>query len=210
MTTTTNKIRKIVLTGGPCSGKTTTLRVLQEEFGDQIKLVPEVATVLLDGGFPLPGRDLQWSEEWQAAFQSAVLPLQASMEEAYQLSAGQNGCHLLVCDRGVLDGAAYTPGGAPSFCEKYGVKEDEALSRYAAVLHLESLATADPSKYGKAGNDSRFEPLERAQELEMATRKSWENHPRHTVIDGKRGIEGKISQVIGIVRFLLAEKAGSP
>lgn len=173
-------------------------------------MVPEVATVLLEGGFPLPGKDLQWSEEWQAAFQSAVLPLQTSMEEAYQLSASQNGCRLLVCDRGVLDGAAYTPGGTEEFCSRYGVKKDEALARYAAVLHLESLATAEPDKYGKAGNDSRFEPLERAQELEMATRKSWESHPRHTVIGGRRGIEGKISQVIGIVRFLLAEKAGSP
>jgi predicted ATPase len=207
VTTATKKIEKVVLTGGPCSGKTTTLRVLKEEFGDQIKVVPEIATILLEGGFPLPGRDLEWSEEWQAAFQSAVLPLQTSMEEAYQLSAGQNGCRLLVCDRGVLDGAAYTPGGVEKFCSRYGVDHNEALVRYAAVLHLESLATAEPEKYGKAGNDSRFEPLDRARELEMATRNVWASHPRHTVIDGRRGIEGKISQVIGIIRFLLAEKS---
>ena len=199
-------MKKIVLTGGPCSGKTTVLQALAEEFRGQIALVPEVATILLEGGFPLPGKDLEWSEDWQAAFQSAILPLQQSMEDAYILKAKVNDCKLAVCDRGVLDGAAYTPGGVDEFCRRYGVNAEEATSRYAAVIHLESLATADPEKYGKGNNESRFEPLERAQELEMATRAAWQSHTRQIVIDGRRGIEGKISEVIGIVRFLLAEK----
>ena len=183
------------------------LRTLSEEFGDQIKLVPEVATLLLGGGFPVPGKDLQWSEDWQSAFQSAVLPVQSSIEDANALSAQGNGCKVMICDRGILDGAAYTPGGVTEFCQRYGVNAGEAIGRYTAVIHLESLATADPEKYGKANNENRFEPLERAKELEMATRRAWEDHPRHLVITGQRGIEGKISEVIGIVRFLLAEKS---
>lgn len=199
-------MKKIVLTGGPCSGKTTTLRALREEFGNQITLVPEVATLLLEGGFPVPGKHLEWSEEWQAVFQAAVLPLQRSIETVYRLMAQGSGCGLIVCDRGLLDGAAYTPGGLVEFCRRYEVNPDEAMARYEAVIHLESLATADPQLYGKAGNGSRFEPLERAQELERATQEAWSRHPRHIVINGRRGIEGKISQVVGIVRLLLAEK----
>lgn len=199
-------MKKIVITGGPCSGKTTVIGALSEEFRSQIVLVPEVATVLLQGGFPVPGKDLPWSEEWQAAFQSAILPLQKSMEDTHVLMASGNGRRLVVCDRGILDGAAYTPGGVIEFCQRYGVDAGGAVARYEAVIHLESLATAVPEKYGKVGNESRFEPLERAQELEHATRAVWQEHPRHLVIDGRRGIEGKISEVIGIVRFLLAEK----
>lgn len=199
-------MKKIVLTGGPCSGKTTTLRVLQEEFRDQILLVPEAATILLSGGFPVPGKDVEWSTEWQAAFQAAILPLQKSIEDAYALMAQAKSCGLVICDRGILDGAAYTPGGVTEFCRRYGVDVGEALSRYVAVIHLESLATAEPSLYGKAGNDQRFEPLERAQELELATRQSWVAHPRHIIIDGRRGVENKISQVIGICRFILADQ----
>jgi predicted ATPase len=201
-------MKKVNLTGGPHSGKTTTMLALREEFGDQITLVPEVATILLEGGFPVPGKDLDWSEEWQAAFQAAILPLQRSIEEACALVARKNGSRLLVCDRGLLDGAAYTPGGVAEFCRRYGVEAGEALARYEAVIHLESLATADPAKYGKAGNDSRFEPLERAQALEAATRESWADHPHHAILDGKRGIVAVISEVIGIVRFLLSRKEG--
>lgn len=49
----------IVLTGGPCSGKTTVLRAIAEEFRGRIVLVPEVATLLLSGGFPIPGKDIK-------------------------------------------------------------------------------------------------------------------------------------------------------
>ncbi|EKE25576.1 MAG: hypothetical protein ACD_5C00113G0003, partial [uncultured bacterium] len=45
-----NSIKVVVLTGGPCSGKSTVLRALQDEFGEQLVVVREVATVLLEGG----------------------------------------------------------------------------------------------------------------------------------------------------------------
>jgi len=198
-------IKAIVLTGGPCGGKSTVLRALQEEFGDRLVLVPEVATVLLDGGFPLPGRDLDWSEDWQAAFQSAVLPLQISLEKSHALVAKKRQIKVLVCDRGLLDGAAYTPGGTTEFCKLYGVNETKAYQQYQTIIHLESLATSDPERYNKTGNSARFEPLERAQELERATKAVWQKHPRHIVVDSKCGIEGKIAETIGIVRYLLAE-----
>jgi predicted ATPase len=199
------EIKIIVLTGGPCSGKSTVLRALQEEFGDQLVIVPEVATVLLAGGFPVPGKDLEWSASWQEAFQGAVLPMQVSFEKGCALVATQRKVKLLVCDRGMLDGAAYTPGGVEEFCSRYGLDEVETNRRYKTIIHLESLATCEPERYGKTGNDARFEPLERAQELEMATRAAWQGHKHRVVIEGRRGIEGKISEAIGIVRYLLAQ-----
>lgn len=195
-------VKKIVLTGGPCSGKTTVLCALRDGFGEKIIFVPEVATLLLAGGFPTPGKHLKWSEKWQAAFQAAVLPLQEAIEDAHALMAAERGDRLMICDRGVLDGAAYTPGGVAEFCNRYAVDHTRALTRYEAVIHLESLATTKPEMYGKAGNDSRFEPLERAQELERATRAAWQDHPRHIVVDGRHGIEGKVSQVRAKVRAL--------
>lgn len=200
-----NNIKVIVLTGGPCSGKSTVLRMLQDEFSEQLVVVMEVATVLLEGGFPLPGKDLEWSEDWQSALQSAVLPLQISFEQSHALVAQKRKVKLLVCDRGLLDGAAYIPGGITEFCKCYGIVETEANGRYKMIIHLESLATSDPGRYGQMGNDARFESLERAQELEQATRAAWQSHENRIIIDGKCGIEGKIAEVINIVRQLLAE-----
>jgi predicted ATPase len=202
-------MRKIVLTGGPCSGKTTVQRALREEFGDSLVVVPEVATMLLAGGFPAPGEHFPWTPQWQAAFQAAVLPVQRSLEDACTGVALARGCRLLVCDRGILDGAAYTPGGVAEFCRIHGLDVAEALARYHAVLHLESLATADPEKYGKAGNDCRFEPLEQAQRLEHATRAAWAGHPRHLLIESRGSFEVKVAAVLEAVRSLLADASGA-
>ena len=196
-------MKKIVLTGGPCSGKTTVLSVLREAFSGQLCLVPEVATVLLSGGFPLPGKQVPWSEEWQANFEAAVLPVQRSMEDTYKLMADAKGYQMLICDRGILDGAAYTPGGLAHFCAEHRLDLGECLGRYHAVIHLESLAIADPTNYGKSGNDQRFEPLDRARQIEMATREAWAQHPRRVFIEGGKGIEVKILAVMGLVRKLL-------
>lgn len=196
-------MKKVVLTGGPCAGKTTVLEVLRQEFAGQALVVPEVATMLLSGGFPVPGKDIAWSPDWQAAFQSAVLPVQIQLEVAYELRAAEQGAGLLICDRGRLDGAAYTPGGLVEFCRRYGVDVAEAFAAYAAVLHLESVAVGDPDFYGKANNSARFEDMEAARALELATRGAWVGHPSWTLVSCAGGIEGKIRAVCGAARRLL-------
>jgi hypothetical protein len=155
----------------------------------------------------VPGRHLPWSAQWQAAFQSAVLPLQLSLEEVHTLQARHVGASLLVCDRGLLDGAAYTPGGLAEFCRIFEIDPSAAFARYDAVLHLESLATADPTLYGRANNAERFEDLEEARRVEEALREAWQSHPRRILIEAGHGIEGKRNEVLGVVRDLL-EQAG--
>ncbi len=71
------------------------------------------------------------------------------------------------------------------------------------MIHLESLATSHPERYGTEGNASRYESLEQAQSLEHATREAWGNHPRRIFVGGDRGMEGKIEDVIAAIRDML-------
>ena len=199
-------LKKIVLTGGPCSGKTTTLTAIKEAFGELVVTVPEAATILLSGGFPLPGRDLDWSPEWQREFQSTICALQNALETTHQAIATACGARLLVCDRGLLDGAAYTPGGKAEFLKAYDIDEQEALNRYQLVIHLESLAVSKPELYGKANNESRYENLEEAQALDGRTRQAWDSHPNHQILGGKWELDDVINQVICLIIDQLEEK----
>ncbi len=186
------EIVKIVLTGGPCAGKSTTLEALKQKFNGRLLVVPEVATILLSGGFPIPGQHVTHSQEWQSAFQTAVCTTQVSLEQAYELVACEKGINILVCDRGQLDGAAYTPGGIKEFCKLYKINEAQAHKRYKAVIHLESVATANSQLYGKAGNENRYETLDEAESLEHRTRAAWKNHTNWYFVPGNSGIDDVI------------------
>ena len=203
-------ITKIVLTGGPCGGKSTSLKAIREKFGEQVLVVPEVATILLSGGFPIPGQHVPFSPEWQHAFQAAVAQVQQSLEQAYELTAKAKGIRVLVCDRGLLDGAAYMPGGMGEFCQKFQIDQAEAHQRYAAVIHLESVATAQPELYGKAGNESRYESLTEAQALELRSRKAWSDHPNWIFIQGGNGINSVTSQVMAAIYSQLHGEVPAP
>jgi len=197
-------MKKIVLTGGPCGGKTTFLEALKElDLG--VVIVPEAATILLSGGFLEPNKDVPWSEDWQTAFEYAVFHLQKSIEETAVLQAKQQGASLLVCDRGSLDAAVFLPGGLDQAQLLLGLDIKSERLRYDAVLHLESLATADPVAYGSEGNGHRFESVNRAQKMEILSRDVWSQHKNYYFIDGQRSIDSKVSDALALIKEFLDE-----
>ena len=48
-------VYKIVLTGGPCGGKTSSLEKIKNHFKDEIKVItiPELATVTIESGMTI-------------------------------------------------------------------------------------------------------------------------------------------------------------
>ncbi|MDO8668999.1 MAG: ATP-binding protein [Candidatus Buchananbacteria bacterium] len=196
-------MKKVVLTGGPCAGKTTILEAIQKNFSSKIAVVPEAATLLLSGGFPAPGKQLKFSADWQDAFQAAIIEVQRSLERSYQLIAEEKGIELLICDRGILDGIAYTSGGESEFVEKFKVDVESTLKGYEAVIHLESLATAKPHLYGQGHNEHRLEGLEEAKELEGKTRQAWSSHRQHVVIENKGELEDTLLKVTKIIESII-------
>lgn len=188
---TESGIEYIVLTGGTGSGKTTILNSLREsDLGRNIVFIPEVANWLFEIGFPMPGRDVEWSQEWQYLFEDANFRTQLFFERIYGDVASSRSIDLIVCDRGLLDCAAYLPGGILEFCERYNVDLEDTFNRYSRVIHLESLATANPELYlDFNGNDQRhWLPLQDAQSLEMRTRDVWQRHPFWLFIPGGEGL----------------------
>ena len=111
--------------------------------------------------------------------------------------------YLVICDRGLLDGASYTQGGLKAFCQIHNVDLPAVLARYEAVIHLESLAVGRPELYGKTSNEKRMESLEEARKLEFAIRMIWSNHPNYFFINSENTMTEKISKVIEIVETLL-------
>ena len=198
-----SKVTKIALTGGPCAGKTSVIEAIEKEFGGQVILVPEVATQLVrpveEGGVGIPGVDVEWSQEWQDNLQKLIVDKQINDETKLVGEADlRDQPSIVLCDRGVLDGAAYLAGGREEFMKKFNLKFETCASLYDQVIHLNSLAVDDPEKYEELlkSNPSRFEPVDRAAMLDEALFRVWEGHPNHKRFASTDGMETKIELVI--------------
>ena len=179
-----NKIRKIVLTGAAGSGKSTSMVYVKDQ-ADWIEFVPEVATILLSGGFPTPDDRHSWNIEWQKSFQVAVAHTQIALEKIAEARAKAGGKRVILFDRGLLDGASFLAGGVGDLVRITKLSEQAMLDRYDTVIHLSSLALNDNEF--NTSNPHRVEDLGRAKHLEDKTLAAWENHPnRHIVTDSSR------------------------
>ncbi len=191
-------VSKIVLTGGPCAGKTSCLRALRAHFGEAIVAVPEAATLLLDSGFPSPEHERirTLRSDWIHSLQGEILSLQRVIEEHWERLAIECGARLLVCDRGLLDGAAYWPEGRQAFLAHFGLSLEQCFARYRAVFHLQSLAASLPHLYGVQDNPVRYEDATLALQVEHSARLAWEGHPNLTVIAAETDLQTKTNRLV--------------
>ncbi len=178
-------IRKIVLTGGPCAGKTSVINILKVALADVAVFVDEAATLLFSNGYPTPAES--WTETDYLALQWAITVRQLQMEAAAEKLACDTGRTLIICDRAPYDNTAYRCG---EVVVQQLVAWDREIGyqRYALVFHLESQAAAAPDNYSNASNATRSETLAEAQALELRARKAWVGHPGWMFLSGINSI----------------------
>ncbi|OQB05991.1 MAG: hypothetical protein BWY19_00659 [bacterium ADurb.Bin212] len=211
------QVKKIAITGGPCAGKSQVMEALKTEFGDKLHILGEVATQLLEipyeqGGIGVPGKDVEWSPEWQSEFQRRVIEKQLEDETLLvQIASLSQEGSVLLCDRGILDGAAYTEGGRDNFLAQQRIGLAQCFELYDAVIHLNSLATDNPEMYEelKHTNPSRFEDGESARALDEAIAEAYCGHEALIRIPAQPSIEDKIAyckQIIENIGGLIIEQ----
>lgn len=175
---------KIVLTGGPCAGKTTLLPGLVERVRKYVPVivVPEVATLLFQGGAKAPT-----DERDMADFQEHVTHVQIALEDAAVANLqAQGGKGLVVCDRGVMDNLAYCdPREWVLMAERCGWTAPGLLVRYHTVVHLTTAAVGAREHY--VNTDIRRESPDAAAAADAQTMRAWMAHQHWRLIDNKAG-----------------------
>ncbi len=195
-------IKKIVLTGGPCAGKTTALVKITEYFsgfGYKVFNVPEVPTIYSTAGwnYLTPNRKLYYQGE------RAILETQLALENQFmKLAEVCEDPVLVVCDRGAMDISAYIkPEEWEEITHMAGTNSEALRESYDAVLHLVSAADGAEQYYTTATNATRYEQaneegLRIARELDKKVIEAWTGHPHLRVINNHDDFDNKIKRVL--------------
>lgn len=190
-------MKKIVLTGGPCAGKTTALVKIMEHFssiGYKVFIIPELPTLFLQAGmdYLTDNKDLFYEGE------KATLEMQIALEDKFlQMAKSVKQPVLIVCDRGAMDISAYmNPVLWNQIISDAKMNNDMLRSRYDAVLHLVSAADGAEQFYTTATNNKRTEGIELARILDKKVIQAWSEHPHLRVINNHEDFETKLERVL--------------
>lgn len=198
-------VTKIVITGGPCAGKSTAMSRIQQyfsELGYAVLFVPETATELITGGVA------PWTCGTNADFQRCQLTLQMDKEAVFEAAAATMSAEklLIVCDRGVMDNKAYmSDAELRAVIDAMNLNEVELRDHYDAVFHLVTAAKGAVEFYTTANNAARTETPEQAAALDDKLIAAWTGHPHLRVIDNQTDFDGKIKHLLSEVSSFLGE-----
>lgn len=199
------KITKIVLTGGPCAGKTTALARIIQYFtnrGYAVYAQPESATLFNQAGvnFLTDDKELFFESEKQ------LLSFQLHTENCFRKLAEKTGKPtIIVYDRGVMDVAAYMSSDMwQALLDEMGLNDVEVRDkRYDAVLHLCTAAKGAEEFYTCENNSSRTENIEQAVALDDKIIKAWTGHPHFRIVPNSGTFEDKLNAVLAEISSIL-------
>lgn len=176
---------RVVMTGAPCSGKTSAVLGLPDLLrarGLRTVVVPETASHLLESG--AFGRT---TPEDFLALQTAILRMQLLTEELI-LSAGE--ADVVLYDRGALDGAAFVDDALwRKICRRCKVTTSSLLARYDMVLLME---LPPQSLYTRHNNCTRIEEYAQAQHQHERLLHRWQAHPNLLRIPAMRTMHERL------------------
>jgi predicted ATPase len=213
-----SNIFRIVLTGGPCGGKSTALVGMAAAFrnrGLDCVTLPEVATIVKNAGFEYPAAG---PHALLHTFEATILSLSLSLEDRMlELAAARQrematprACVLLL-DRGILDIKAYCP---PTLWRDLlraeGLSDAALLHRYDQVLHLVTAADGAQEFYTLANNAARTEDLACARKMDRAVLDVYQQHAHRIVVPNRgQGIEAKVEEAAGEALTFVEQRLGS-
>ena len=187
----------IVITGPPCSGKSTVMKKLEKLYPD-FHFVPEVATIVIS----LVGIKPDGTELGLIRFQKMVYQTQKSFEYTSAQFAQTQGKRGILLDRGKADQPAYMPGGRKQFEKVHNTSMSAEYANYHAVLFLD-LPSRKDYEANSNNNSARMENYDQAVPLAVKLYDAWSGHPNLVRIPSTNTWEEKEAIVVECLESIL-------
>ena len=199
-------VKRIVLTGGPGSGKTSVLGKIEQVFsaqGYKVIVVDETATYLINKGIKPFGDGALSMVDFQEIVMKLQLAKENVIDRAIEMMPDEN--VIVVYDRGIIDNSAYI--NQEELFEVLSrinnVKSvSDLMNKYDFVINL----VGSKDFYTTENNKARSEDISEALDLGNRTLKAWLGHKLLKIVLPKETLDDKIREVLNIIKELLKSK----
>lgn len=203
-------IKKIVLTGGPCAGKSTALSKIENyllEKGYAVLIVAESATELIKSGIRPFGNQALYGFDFQGVILDYQLNKEKTYEQAANLLEASGRDVIILYDRGAVDNKAYLDiSGWQQLLKNRNIQENDLKANYDLVIHMVTAALGAEEAYTLQNNQARTETIEEARDLDNKTLQAWNGHTNLRIIDNDCSFDEKIEKVLDECLKLLENK----
>ena len=190
-------VKRVVITGGPCAGKTTaieSIRTYFEQKKSRVIFVNEVPTEIMKMGITL-------AKYGKLPFQKAIIDLQRKKEQVIMdaaCSVEDEQEVLIIYDRGILDHFIYLNDKEQKLIEEeMGIDRQQLYGNYDLIIHMLSVASEMPELY--ENSEYRLEAVSEAKEMDDKIGKIWRQHNDYVQIGCERNFEDKIQNLISLI-----------
>ena len=206
-------VKEIVITGGPCSGKSEALKIIPKRLRDMgytVMILREVAEDIFSSVFPANAGDIReflkkYPEKFYAMEEQIFFEIMAKLKIRRSLARiCGNEKAVILLDRGPMDALAYMP--SKSFLEfvrRSGFSIYDARDSFGGVAHLVTAADGVEEFYEQ--NEVRIETAEEARVLDKETQWAWAGAPHLWIIDNSTGFDGKMNRLFEAILHILGE-----
>ncbi len=193
-------IKKILITGGACAGKTTSIEKIKEYLESKnykVLVGKEAPTFLINSGF-------NPDKMGKMNFLKMVLEVQLNLKRYYDEYSKTGVNAIVIFDGGPLDNMKFIPKFEfENMIKDFNVSCDELLNWYDGIIHLETVAKTDLNMYSTESNPARTDNAELSVKRDDMLLDIYKNHKNRVVIKSNPNFDDKIKDVIDGVKKIL-------
>lgn len=203
-------VPEIVVTGGPCGGKSSGIEHLSEKLwrmGIRPFVVPEVATMFFSHGIRDVAKIAKENPELYFKIQGHIMLAIVSLRRRFnELAREFNGKSVILFDRGPKDAEAYM---RQEFyydsLKEAGLSVYDVRDSFDGVIHLVTAADGAEDFYTKENNRARREDPVKARFVDKETQWAWVGARHFRIIDNRTDFDGKLERLLQAVLGILSE-----